>query len=104
MGGQHQSTVGSIGYDIRMVERSLCGCSMNTAIEVQYEKNKLKEYCVWYLLLLIPIAGTIIFNVYPLLQTITDSFQNMKNTFIGGVNCDILFKDAEFGKAVINTL
>lgn len=68
------------------------------------KKSKLKEYCVWYLLLLIPIAGTIVFNVYPLFQTITDSFQNMKNTFIGTVNYDILLKDAEFGKAVINTL
>ncbi len=67
-------------------------------------KKKYKEYLTWYLLLLIPIVGTLMFNIYPLAQTIIDSLQNTKNTFIGLVNYNILFNDDEFIKAVGNTL
>lgn len=67
-------------------------------------KRRWKEYASWYLLLLIPIIGTLVFNVYPLIQTVIDSFQNMKDTFIGLVNYRILFEDAVFRQSVINTL
>lgn len=68
------------------------------------KKSKIKEYAGWYLLLLIPITGTVLFNVYPLIQTIIDSFQNMKDTFIGGVNYSILWQDEIFRQSVVNTL
>ncbi len=68
------------------------------------KKNKLKNYISWYTLLIIPILGTFIFNIYPLVNTFTDSFQNMKNIFIGTVNYDIMFQDAEFRQSIINTL
>lgn len=68
------------------------------------KRSKWKEYASWYLLLLIPLAGTVIFNVYPLIQTFIDSFQNMKNVFIGGVNYKILWEDEIFRQSVVNTL
>ncbi len=66
--------------------------------------KKYKEYLTWYLLLLIPIAGTLVFNIYPLIQTFIDSLQNMKGTFIGTVNYEILFADDVFMKSIGNTL
>lgn len=66
--------------------------------------TRIKEYAVWYLLLVIPLAGTIIFNIYPLVQTLIDSFQNMKGTFIGFVNYKILIEDEVFRQSVVNTL
>lgn len=67
-------------------------------------KLRIKDYLGWYLLLLIPLIGTAVFNVYPLILTITQSFQNMKGTFIGTVNYDILFADKEFLQSTRNTL
>ncbi len=68
------------------------------------KKNRLKNYVSWYILLIIPILGTFIFNIYPLVNTFTDSFQNMKNIFIGTINYDIMFHDTEFRQSIINTL
>lgn len=58
----------------------------------------------WYVLLALPIAGMIIFNLYPLILTIVDSFQNMKNVYIGMVNYYILFDDEIFIQSLFNTL
>ena len=68
------------------------------------KRNKLREYVSWYLLLLIPLVGTLVFNVYPLIQTVMDSFENMKGMFIGLVNYQILWEDVTFRQSVVNTL
>ena len=68
------------------------------------KRNKLREYVSWYLLLLIPLVGTLVFNVYPLIQTVMDSFENMKGMFIGLVNYQILWEDDTFRQSVVNTL
>jgi len=58
----------------------------------------------WYIMLAIPIVGMIVFNLYPLVQTFIDSFQNTKNAFIGVVNYNILFSDEAFNQSLRNTL
>ncbi len=68
------------------------------------KRNKVREYASWYLLLLIPLVGTLVFNVYPLVQTVIDSFENMKGVFIGLVNYQILWSDDVFLQSVGNTL
>ena len=68
------------------------------------KRNKLREYVSWYLLLLIPLVGTLVFNEYPLIQTVMDSFENMKGMFIGLVNYQILWEDDTFRQSVVNTL
>lgn len=68
------------------------------------KRNKIREYASWYLLLLIPLLGTLVFNVYPLIQTVIDSFENMKGVFIGLVNYQILWSDDVFLQSVGNTL
>ncbi len=62
-----------------------------------------KQY-QWYMMLVIPIAGMLVFNLYPLVRTFAYSFQNMKGTFIGVVNYRILFGDSLFNQAMVNTL
>lgn len=65
---------------------------------------KVKKILSWYLLLAIPLIGTVVFNVYPLIRTIVTSMENIKGTFIGFTNYKILFGNAEFRKDVVNTL
>ena len=56
------------------------------------------------MMLLIPIVGMVIFNLYPLFMTLLYSFENMKGTFIGFVNFRILFEDTLFKQSMVNTL
>ncbi|MCC2877781.1 sugar ABC transporter permease [Lachnoclostridium pacaense] len=65
---------------------------------------KIKRYVSWYVLILIPIIGTLVFNFYPLLQTFITSLQNMNGKFIGLTNYRIMFASGEFRQTVINTL
>lgn len=64
----------------------------------------MKKTYQWYVMLAIPIIGMLVFNLYPLLQTLVDSFQNSKNAFIGFVNYRILFSDEVFIQSLKNTL
>lgn len=68
------------------------------------KQSRIRGTLEWYLLLLIPLVGTVAFNIFPLFQTIVDSLQNVRNAFIGGVNYRILFSDPVFGQSVGNTL
>ena len=65
---------------------------------------KLKKYAGWYMFVLIPVIGTLIFNFYPLFQTAVGSFLNAKEQFIGTTNYQIMFASTEFRQAIINTL
>ena len=67
-------------------------------------KRIVKETASWYLLLIIPIVGTLVFNLYPFLVTLVRSFLNVKGSFIGGVNYKILFSDELFRQSVGNTI
>ncbi len=67
-------------------------------------KTKIRSYLNWYLLLSVSLLGTIIFNIYPLLQTIVTSLQNVKGSFIGLVNYSIMFGSGEFRQSMVNTL
>lgn len=64
----------------------------------------MKKTYQWYLMLAVPIIGMLVFNLYPLLQTLVDSFQNTKNAFIGFINYKILFSDEVFIQSLKNTL
>ena len=64
----------------------------------------MKKSLPWYIMLILPVVGMLVFNIYPLIQTTIDSFQNSKNAFIGLVNYNILFSDAEFHQAFGNTI
>lgn len=55
-------------------------------------------------MLIITLAGTVIFNFYPLLVTFVKSLCNMKGDFIGIVNYKIMFESAEFRQSVVNTI
>ncbi len=68
------------------------------------KSSKIKKVLGWYLLLAIPLIGTVVFNFYPLIQTILRSVQNIKGNFIGFTNYRIMFGNAEFRQDVINTL
>lgn len=65
---------------------------------------KTKRYISWYLLLLVPMIGTLVFNFYPLLRTFITSMQNMSGRFIGFTNYQIMFASQEFRQTTINTL
>ena len=58
----------------------------------------------WYLFILIPVFGVIMFNFYPLMQTILSSFRNSRGVLIGTVNYEILFTDDLFNKSLKNTV
>ena len=64
----------------------------------------LREYSQWYLFLLIPFVGTIVFNLYPLVQTMIQSLCNAQDVFIGFANFKAMFSDKSFIKALNNTL
>ena len=64
----------------------------------------LKKEWGWYCFIIVPIIGTIMFNFYPLILTFLSSFQNNRGAFIGFVNYDIMFTDAEFISGVENTM
>lgn len=63
-----------------------------------------KKYGEWYIMLAVPVIGTILFNIWPLILTIVNSFQNTAGSWVGLVNYQILFTDALWPKAIINTL
>ena len=63
-----------------------------------------RKYGEWYLMLLVPIIGTIIFNIYPLVLNFADSFRNTAGTYIGLANYKILWTDPLWTEALINTL
>ena len=65
---------------------------------------KLKRYMSWYRLLLISLVGTLIFNFYPLIATFITSIRNMNGDFIGWTNYKIMFGNADFRQAIVNTL
>lgn len=67
-------------------------------------RNILQKYGEWYLMLLIPVIGTIIFNLYPLVLTCIDSFHNTSGSFIGLTNYKILWTDPLWKEALINTV
>ena len=58
----------------------------------------------WYLFIAIPVFGVIMFNLYPLVRTITLSFQNNRGSFVGLFNYEMLFNDRFFIRAVNNTI
>lgn len=62
------------------------------------------KYGEWYLMLAIPVIGTIIFNIYPLILTFIDSFHNTGGTYIGLTNYKILWTDSLWSEALVNTL
>ncbi|HIT90449.1 MAG TPA: sugar ABC transporter permease [Candidatus Merdenecus merdavium] len=68
------------------------------------KQSNVKSVMSWYLLLAIPLIGTLVFNIFPLAQTVVTSFENVKGDFIGLMNYKILFTNAEFKRDVINTL
>lgn len=65
---------------------------------------KIKKYMSWYSLLLIAIVGTLVFNLYPLIETFITSIQNMNGKFIGFTNYKIMFSSNEFRQSVWNTI
>ncbi|MCL2833523.1 MAG: sugar ABC transporter permease [Treponema sp.] len=58
----------------------------------------------WYLFILIPIFGVIMFNFYPLVRTFLMSFENNRGTYIRLVNYEILFTDPQFILSIKNTV
>ena len=67
-------------------------------------KIAIKETIEWYLLVSVPVIGTVAFSVIPLLMTISDSMRNISGSFVGFINYSILFTDIEFKQSVGNTL
>ncbi len=63
-----------------------------------------KKYGEWYLMLAIPVIGSIMFNIYPLIVNAFQSFKNTAGSWVGLVNYNILFTDVLWPKAIINTL
>lgn len=51
----------------------------------------------------LPLLGSVVFNIYPLIENILDSFRNNAGHNIGLVNYQLLFVDEEFHAALINT-
>ncbi len=66
-------------------------------------KKKIRDTRDWYFLLLIPILGTIVFSMMPLVQTIVDSMHNASGDYVGLANFGNLFRDGQFIKSIGNT-
>ena len=64
----------------------------------------MKREWSWYLFILIPVFGVIMFNFYPLARTVLMSFQNSRGIFIRTVNYEILFEDSQFIMSTKNTV
>jgi len=64
----------------------------------------LRREWTWYLFILVPIAGTVMFNFYPLVRTLLMSFQNNSGKMIGSVNYNIMLKDDLFRAGFTNTI
>jgi len=62
------------------------------------------NYARWYPFILIPFIGTIVFNIYPLLNTFIQSFYNMAWKFNGILNYKALFLDYLFKISFKNTI
>ena len=75
---------------------------MNTA--AKNLTRTLRREWSWYLFILIPVFGVIMFNFYPLARTLLMSFQNNRGTFIRAVNYEILFGDPQFALSARNTV
>lgn len=58
----------------------------------------------WYVILLIPMIGTLVFSLYPLIQTILNSFHNAAGDFVGFSNYKILAADSDFRQSMGNTI
>ena len=67
-------------------------------------RKMLRKSIPWYIFLIIPVFGTLVFNIVPLIQTFNGSFRNTKGNFIGLVNYSIIFSDPTYVQAIINTL
>ena len=57
----------------------------------------------WYLLMFLPILGTIVFSILPLFETAKSSFTNASGAFVGMTNYTILSRDIEFKQGLVNT-
>lgn len=68
------------------------------------KKTKIKSWSRWYLLLLVTLIGTLVFNFYPLIETFVTSLKNMSGDFIGFTNYQIMFESAEFRQSIANTI
>jgi len=75
---------------------------MNT-ITKRFVRTMKREWS-WYLFILIPVFGVIMFNFYPLARTVLMSFQNSRGIFIRTVNYEILFEDSQFIMSTKNTV
>lgn len=58
----------------------------------------------WYLFIIIPVVGVVVFNFYPLFETVLLSMKNARGGFIGLINYEILFSDKEFIVSIKNTV
>lgn len=68
------------------------------------KSTKIKRYSKWYLMLIITLVGTLVFNFYSLVVTFVKSLCNMKGDFIGIINYKIMFESVEFRQSVVNTI
>ena len=75
---------------------------MNTIVK-RLTKDLRREWS-WYLFILIPVFGVIMFNFYPLVQTVLLSLKNSRGVYIATVNYEILFTDVLFTKSLKNTV
>ena len=64
----------------------------------------IKHSWSWYLFILIPVVGVIVFNFYPLIEVIRLSFLNARGGFVGTINYELLFEDNLFIASVTNTV
>jgi len=68
------------------------------------QRARLKKYAGWYIFILIPLIGTLVFNFFPLFQTAVGSLSNSRGQFIGTTNYEIMFSSGEFRQTLVNTL
>jgi len=76
----------------------------NSALSSKRVLRMIKHNWSWYLFILVPVVGVIVFNFYPLAEVIRLSFLNARGGFIGTVNYEILFEDSLFRVSVVNTI
>ena len=71
---------------------------------MKHSKLKLLSTLEWYLLIMVPVFGTVVFSIIPLFLTFANSLQNMAENFVGLVNYELLFANSEFQQAFGNTI
>lgn len=66
--------------------------------------KKLRKEWGWYMFISIPVLGTLVFNIYPVIISFITSLKNGRGVYIGLANYEVLLTDPLFMTSIKNTV